>query len=954
MEFFFDTETTGIPSRTGNRYASYKKLENYDSSRIVSISWIITQKQQVVNQSYYLIKPDGYEIPQEATNIHKITTEEAHAKGVTIQHVFDELRKQLPLCVNMVAHNISFDIHVLKSELWRYGYKDIIACIEGMHHICTMKKGKEFLKRKTSPKLELLAKELLNIDISQEAHNAQADTYYCFKCYTKMFPVDRSTFFFGDRVVNLTKAQEDIVYLEQDKNILVVACAGAGKTLTVLCRVKHLIESGVPEHSIMMTTFTRDAANDMKNKLFDIMGYAPKITVGTIDSIARRYCSDSDKLKNVSEYGHEFLRLITEQPDIISKYRYLFVDEFQDINDHQFSIIQQFYMQGCKIFAVGDDAQNIYTFRGSKIEFIMNFDKYFDNAVNMHLVENFRSTAQIIDMANASIENNETTMPKTMIAASGTTGPKPHVTFYTSSKAHNSKIVDDIQNLLDKGVAHHEIAVLSPVNQSLYMIEELLTKKDISNVYLDGKCDVKTSKKPWHVCLCTVHKSKGLEWDHVFLINMSDEIIPKTKTTSHIEESRRLFYVAVTRARQQLYISYTVINASEPYVTRYVSELNPDLYTTSNMSSVCLGHSDMNFAPIEMSVTRLIDNLDGEDYIKLKEKGIIPVVDKDAFKTTKIYESFGYVKTIENNDLYSDFGIFIEKLINRELAKSFSKPQLCKDRHVIMCLANLKLEPQFFMIYQQYRINFKNNMRKISKYLYNVWGNADIIKKTLEQDAKFIAPSHMKTIMMTLINIRQRAEQFGIEPHEVPVFSKSFLPEGFEKGMHESLQSYKDISQETDVAKVWELSKCKKIVTEYRRRLLYKNIDVNIEFVDYDKLYKNISHDLVQFCESKCTNDDIATDERFEAKEGVFGELDLRIDDIIIDYKTSIKDEVDLQWFIQLLCYKALAEYSGKKINKVGILNPLRGWYSEIDVSQWKKHHELISYLLMRRDASKK
>lgn len=964
MEFFFDTETTGIPKRSGNKYACHKKLENYDCSRIVSISWIVTQKQQVVVQAYYVIKPDGFEIPQEASAIHKISTQEATSNGVPITQVFEELKKVLPLCVNMVAHNIAFDVQILKSELWRYGYTDMVSIIDDMHQICTMKKGKEVLKSKTYPKLQHLVHQLFNEDMTAEAHNAQADTYYCYKCYTQMFPVDKSVFFFGDRSVKLTDAQQEIVYQENDKNILVVACAGAGKTLTVLCRVKHLIEQGVPESAIMMTTFTRDAANDMKNKLYDIMGYNPRITVGTIDSIAKRYCSRYNvqmqkDLKNVSEYGHDYLKLIKEQPDIMTKYKYLFVDEFQDINDTQFSIIQEFYKHGCKVFGVGDDAQNIYTFRGSKIEFILKFKDLFDHAVVLQLTNNFRSTSQIIDIANASIEKNENNMPKTMIAANGTQGPKPRVRFFSNAKAHNETILQEITALLAQGVAHHEIAVLSPVNQSLYLIEEKLTQHDICNVYLDGKCDVKTSKKPWHVCLSTIHKSKGLEWDYVFLINMSDEILPKMKNPQSIEESRRLFYVAITRARKDLRMYYTVMIPSQPFVTRYISELErekgneSELYVSADMTEECFGISDIDIAPIQNSVTKLIDNLDGADYIYLKEQGILPKIQKEDFITQKLYESYNYAKVIVNNDLYSDFGIFVEKLIKRELAKAFQKKDLCKDRHVIMCLANLKLEPQYFSVYQQYKVNFKNNLKRISGYLHNVWGNSDTIKKELEQNGKFIQTSHFKTIQMILISIKQKADQYKIEPCEVPVFSKSFLPQGFEKAMKTSMETYKDLEAPTDISKVWDISKCKKIVMEYRRRLLYKNIDISSDLSEYTSLFERISTDIVRFI-TDMKPVDITVDEKLEAKEGMFGEMDLRVDGTIIDYKTSINDNMDLQWLTQLLCYKALADINGKKINKVAILNPLRGWYSELDVSGWDKQHELIDYLLLRRNSPQK
>lgn len=958
MEFFFDTETTGLPERVGRKYAPYSDVGKYANSRIVSISWMVTKNHRLVNQAYFVIKPDGFVVSTESTAIHGITNAYAVENGCSIHDVFKALGDVLPLCCTLIAHNIDFDMHILKSELFRYGYKDLIRQIDATHHVCTMKKGKEVMKKRTFPKLQVLYKFLYDEDM-ENAHNAQYDTYYCFKCYTKMFPLDRSIFFFGDRAVKLTEAQKDIVYQDTEKNIIVIACAGAGKTLTVICRVKHLIESGVPEDSIMLTTFTRDAAADMKDKLYNILGYTPEVTVGTIDSIAKRFSQGSGRaqtntLKDVSEYSFNFLNAITHEPSIISKYKYLFVDEFQDINDVQFKIMQVFYNNGCKIFGVGDDAQNIYSFRGSKIEYILHFQKHFENSCMMFLKENFRSTKEIIDIANACIEKNENSIPKQMYSGTGNHGHKPLVRFFPNPMAQNLEIVEDIARLIDSGVAEHEIVVLSPINQPLFLIEEALTKRDIKNVYLDGKCDVKTNKKQWHVCLCTIHKSKGLEWDYVYMINMNDQIIPKTKTPAFIEESRRLFYVGLTRARNELYMYFAGNNQPlDVFVTRYVSELDRNLYTRENVTEKHFGLSDFDTAPVELSVTKLIENLDGEDYIKLRESGIIPEIDKKCMKRVKLYESFGYTKAIEEGDLYSDFGIFIEKVIKRDLAVSLGSPSLCLDKYSMWCLANVKLEGPQYAIYRMYTHNFKENMVHISDLVNDVLANSYRIVAALERNTKRIADQHVPTILDILNKIKQASEKYNIHPSKVPVFSRSFLPPGFERRMATSLEAYKNINTPTDqrlIRDTWEISKCNKIVKDYRRRLLFK--DIKPEHLDEcAPLFANIKTKLIDFLISKIHDmSEVTIEEEVAVKDGVHGELDLRIGDTIIDYKTSVNDEISMQWFVQLLCYKALCDLNEKKITTLAILNPLRGWYSEIDVSAWDKQCELLAYLIKKRN----
>jgi hypothetical protein len=102
-----------------------------------------------------------------------------------------------------------------------------------------------------------------------------------------------------------------------------------------------------------------------------------------------------------------------------------------------------------------------------------------------------------------------------------------------------------------------------------------------------------------------------------------------------------------------------------------------------------------------------------------------------------------------------------------------------------------------------------------------------------------------------------------------------------------------------------------------------------------------------------CDGKDIGIHEELAIDEGVYGELDLRIDDTIIDYKCAISDEISAPWILQLLCYKSLYDLKqsdDRKINKVGIFNPLRGWMVELDVSEWNKSKELITYLIDKRE----
>lgn len=963
-DFIFDTETSGLPVRSGYTFPCYKNLEAYDSARIVSISWIVSQNHKPIAQAYYIVKPVGFVIGEESIQIHGISNEKALAEGLDIVRIFKELRAALEMCHNIVAHNVKFDVSVLKSELYRcivstgdVDCKAMFEVLDKLNTICTMNKGKEIMGTRKYPKLAELYKYIYNQDI-QNAHNAQYDTYYCYQCFKHMFPIDKSIFFFGNKTVRLTAAQTNIVYEDFGKNILVIACAGSGKTVSMICRIKNMLDSGIDDKSIMLTTFTRDAAADMKNKLHDIMGYTTGITIGTIDSISKYFVdrfehSSKMKLKDVTEYNYLFLKAIRDNPGIIKQYKYMFIDEFQDINDVQYEIIKEFSKQGSTIFCVGDDAQNIYTFRGSKVDYILNFEKLFDSSKTMYLVQNFRSCKEVIDLANASIEKSENSVPKIMVQGNfDISGTRPYVEYCRSAASQNKQVVQRILSLISDGVAEHDIVVLSPINQPLYMIEELLTKHNVKNVYLDGKSDVKTRKKPWHVCLCTIHKSKGLEWDHVIMMNVSDELLPKIKTPSNIEESRRLFYVGITRARKSLHIYYTVVVTNEPFVSRYVSEVDRRLYDYDSvkMPGKCFsGVSLLEASYVELAVTKLIERLDGKDYITLKELGIIPSIDVNTIDKQTIYEGFTYLPFIEKDDLYSDFGNFIETLIMIELAEATGMHSIVNDTACLRCLANVKLDSTLYVIFCQYKNNFKNNVRCIGSLMEDIYGNQSGIIRVLEENSKLINSSHISSVLNILEKIQEKAKYYKIEPHEVPVFSKSFLPEGFEIMMEDALNCYKRLrgkKTKEDLEKVFQVSKCTKIALEYRRRLLYKQISMD-DLMLYEDLFDKIRTKLIPFISGLCvTPGDVSAHQELSIKDGMYGTFDLRVGNTVINYKTSSNDDISLQLIVQLLCYKVLCDFNGVPIDTVAILNPLRGWYASLDVSSWNKHQEFVSYVI--------
>jgi superfamily I DNA/RNA helicase/DNA polymerase III epsilon subunit-like protein len=560
MNLVFDTETTGLFKKG----VSYKKLNEFDGSRLVSISWLLTKGDNIVDQSYFIIKPDNWEISAESTAIHGITKEYAMEKGDNIKMVLEGFYNSIKRCKNIIAHNIEFDEAIIKSELFRYGYTNVIEEMDKKHKICTMVKGRFFMNVRKFPKLSELYKFLYKEELTN-AHCALDDTKNCFKCYIKLFPSDKNIFYFGDKEIKLSEEQQKIVFEKLDKNMLILAGAGSGKTCTLITRIKFLLDNGVSEDSIVLTTFTRNAASDMREKLFDIMGYRTDITVGTIDSIAKSYVELYSKkvIESVEEYTPEFLKILKEKPSLLKNFKYLFVDEVQDINEDQFNIIMEFYKVGVYIIGIGDDSQNIYEFRGSNIEYILNFTKYFKNCNEYKLVLNFRSTQEIVNLANACIEKNKNRIPKNMISIDpNLVNLKPNIICFSNQEKQNEYVLECVKDLIDKGVTEDSICIMSSLNKPLLDINILLDNNNIKNYYSSNNDDTRIVKNGC-INLNTIHKSKGLEWEYIFLINMNDEQNKRNekynrddpmKIQKLLEANRRLLYVAITRAKKELNI----------------------------------------------------------------------------------------------------------------------------------------------------------------------------------------------------------------------------------------------------------------------------------------------------------------------------------------------------------------------------------------------------------------
>lgn len=187
IAFVFDLETTGLPLR--RKEASYRDLDVYDSARIVSIAWrmINTETDEELANNYFIIKPSAFEIPEDSIKIHGITTERAENEGFLLSHVIDKVGVDIAQCNTLVAHNIYFDVNVLRSELYRLKKYSLINKTYAKELFCTMMQSR---KQGIVDKISTLAKTYAALfqDESEleNCHDAYYDVLYCSKIFKRL------------------------------------------------------------------------------------------------------------------------------------------------------------------------------------------------------------------------------------------------------------------------------------------------------------------------------------------------------------------------------------------------------------------------------------------------------------------------------------------------------------------------------------------------------------------------------------------------------------------------------------------------------------------------------------------------------------------------------------------------------------------------------------------------
>ncbi len=357
---------------------------------------------------------------------------------------------------------------------------------------------------------------------------------------------------------------------------LVIAGAGSGKTKVLTHKIAYLIgEKQVKPWNILAITFTNKAANEMKERIENLVGdVAADIWMGTFHSICvrilRRFIdrigfdssfiifdtsdqrtlvktcikaiglddkmfTDRSVLSEISNAKNEMLepeqytvrangdfrkekialvyemyqkrlkennaidfddiinytiKILMENPDILEyysdKFKYVLVDEYQDTNKAQFTLVTLLASKNGNITVVGDNDQGIYSFRGADISNILNFERDFPGTKIIKLEQNYRCTGNILKAANAVIKNNEVTYKKELWTENEV-GKLPTVYSASNEYDEGTYIAQQIEHLRrEEYYKYSDFAILYRMNTQSRAIEEILRRESIPYKIIGG------------------------------------------------------------------------------------------------------------------------------------------------------------------------------------------------------------------------------------------------------------------------------------------------------------------------------------------------------------------------------------------------------------------------------------------------------------------------------------
>ena len=255
-----------------------------------------------------------------------------------------------------------------------------------------------------------------------------------------------------------------------------------------------LKELDISEKSITPKSILNEISR-AKDSLISPAEYA--LTVGDdfrLKIISRAYTTYQKRLEGADAMDFDDLinkvvELFKKCPDVLeyyqNRFRYLMVDEYQDTNHAQYTFVRMLAEKSGNLCVVGDDDQSIYKFRGATIENILSFENTFQNATVIRLEQNYRSTQNILDAANAVIEHNTERKGKTLWTQNGT-GAMIHLHTAENETDEAERITKIILDGVAAGRKFSDYAVLYRMNSQSLTFERNFAKSGVPHRIIGG------------------------------------------------------------------------------------------------------------------------------------------------------------------------------------------------------------------------------------------------------------------------------------------------------------------------------------------------------------------------------------------------------------------------------------------------------------------------------------
>lgn len=397
---------------------------------------------------------------------------------------------------------------------------------------------------------------------------------------------------------------------------------------------------------------------------------------------------------------------------IQNKVNYILVDEFQDVNNLQVELIKRLITEDTNLFCVGDDWQSIYGFRGSEVDYIINFHKHFDNAKIIKLDINYRSNDTIVKASSYLIEHNKNIVQK-KIKAFNNKGSK--ISLYLAQ----AEELDGVHRIYDK---------ILQLSKNGYSKEDILLLYRRSSIYREKYANYLKSIKH-RFTRKTIHAAKGLEARIVFIVGLTGgmygfpfmmesdlifQVIKRVQPDLLREEERRLFYVALTRAKEQLFLISELGLESD-----FIKEIKDDYFDRDNFMSLSFSNeilicnncgfemqSNFNFCPI------CGKSFTNKNYEISESTDIVKETELDYKKEQKEILS----KIIQYNDENIRYALECMQSLDHEAGRTFLANILTGSKQIIEKNPQIE-DSEYFGLFKNYD---KNQMiRFIDKLINN-------------------------------------------------------------------------------------------------------------------------------------------------------------------------------------------------------------------------------------------